>query len=457
MTAGHAQDTRESPATVRKATIAAAAGNTIETFDYGVYGYLTTILASRFFPEQTPGTALLSTLAVFGVAFVVRPLGSVLFGAMGDRLGRRAALVLTLALIAGSTAAIGVLPTAHTAGVLAPVLLVLCRLLQGLATGGEYSTAVTYVAEHSTTRRGALTSRVQIGSILGLVLAATLVLLLGSLLGDGAMAAWGWRLAFLAALPMGVIGLVIRLTLDETPEFQQIQQQAAVERAPLRETFTHHREALLVVFGLAAIQQVGYYVVFSYVQTYLIRLGHSTDRATLATLLALIVAMVVVACVGPWSDRVGRRPILVAACAALVVFAYPLFALLSATGNLAVVILVCAVMAIGPAAYTAVAPAAYTEAVPARVRATTFAIGYNLAAAALGGPALYVSGLLINLTHDRRAPAYFLMAGALISLLAALAVKRAPDGRAAGAGTEGGPAGRPPESGRIAAESGPPA
>ncbi|MEU2005161.1 MFS transporter [Rhodococcus sp. NPDC019627] len=413
------------PALMRRVTFAAAIGNTIETYDYAVYGFLTIVLAKLFFPDSQPGVALLSAFAVFGVAFVVRPLGSLLFGSIADRIGRRPSLVATLVLMALATTAIGLLPTAASVGVWAPILLVGCRLLQGLAAGGEYGTAMTYAAEFTPQRkRGAMTSRVQIGSVASLLLAAGMVLLLNAILTPAQLETWGWRIPFLIALPLGLIGLWIRATLEESPEFRALEQRGAVTSSPAKESFVKHWRLIVLVFGIAAFQQIGYYVAFTYAQSYIIQLGFTQKQATLATVISIAVAVVLVAVGGPLSDRWGRWPMLLWLSAAMLVLAYPLFAALSSATSLAAVVFFTVLLGVVPALYTSVAPATYIEVVPARVRATVFAVGFALAAALLGGPALYVSQFLVRLTGDNRAPAYFLMFGALVSLVAALVVRR---------------------------------
>jgi MHS family proline/betaine transporter-like MFS transporter len=413
------------PALMRRVTFAAAIGNTIETYDYAVYGFLTVVLAKLFFPGSQPGVALLSAFAVFGVAFVVRPLGSLLFGSIADRIGRRPSLVATLVLMAGATTLIGLLPTAGTIGIWAPVLLVVLRLLQGLAAGGEYGTAMTYAAEFTPqARRGAMTSRVQIGSIASLLLAAGIVLLLNGVLTPEAMASWGWRVPFLLALPLGLIGFYIRVRLEESPEFRALEQAGEVAQSPAKESFSRHWKLIVLVFGIAAFQQIGYYVAFTYTQSYIIQLGFTQGQATLATVVSIAVAVVLVAVGGPLSDRWGRWPMLLTLSALMLVTAYPLFTALSSAKSLPVVVLVTVLMGVVPALYTSVAPATYIEVVPAKVRATVFAVGFALAAALLGGPALYVSQFLVEATGDNRSPAYFLMFGAVLSLVAALVVRR---------------------------------
>jgi MFS transporter, MHS family, proline/betaine transporter len=411
--------------TMRRVTFAAAAGNTIETYDYAVYGFLTVLLSKLFFPGTEPGVALLSAFAVFGVAFVVRPLGSLLFGTITDRYGRRTSLLGTLVLVASATTLIGVLPTAASVGIWAPILLVLMRLLQGLAAGGEYSTAMIYAAEFTPQhRRGAMTSRVQLGSVLSLLLAAGVVLLLSAVLTPEAMAAWGWRIPFLLALPLGLFGIYIRTRLEESPEFRAMAAAGELPSSPAKEAFARHRGLIVLIFGVAAFQQIGYYVAFTFAQSYIIQLGFTQGQATLATLISIAVAVLLVAVGGPLSDRVGRWRMLLGTSVGMLVLAYPMFVGISSARSMPLLVLMTVALGVLPALYAAVAPATYVEVLPAAVRGTVFAVGFALAAALLGGPALYISQLLVEATGDIRAPAYFVMFGAALSIVAALAVRR---------------------------------
>jgi MHS family proline/betaine transporter-like MFS transporter len=265
---------------------------------------------------------------------------------------------------------------------------------------------------------------VQIGSMVSLLLAAGVVLLLNSALTAEQMSAWGWRLPFLLALPLGLAGLYVRTRLEESPEFLALEHQGELTSSPMKESFAGHWRLIILVFGVAALHQIGYYVAFTYVQSYIIELGFTQGQATLATAVSVAVASVLVAVGGPLSDRWGRWRLLLGPSVAMLVLAYPLFAVLSSARSFGVVILVTVLLGVLPGLYASVAPVTYIEIVPSRVRATVFAVGFALAAAVLGGPALYISQFLVRVTGDNRSPALFLMFGALLSLVAALAVRR---------------------------------
>lgn len=412
------------PHDLTRVTLAAMVGNTVETYDYAVYGFLATVLAHLFFPDAQPGTALLSTFAVFGAAFVIRPLGSFVFGPLADRIGRRRTLMVTVLLMAVATPLIGALPTAESVGLLAPVLLVALRLLQGLSAAGEYCTAVIYASEFSPeSTRGRMASRVQIGSVLGLFLAALVVLVLNTALSTEQIMDWGWRLPFLVALPLGAIGLYLRSRLGETPEFEALEERGETVEAPTRDAFNRHWPLIVLIFLIGSLHMIGFYMVYTYTQSYIIGLGFSRLDATLVTVGTLAVGIGLVFTGGHIADRFGRWRPMLALCALVFATSYPLYAALSRAESIGLVALWALLLTVGPILYAAIAPVAYVEVLPPQVRGTVFAIGYGIVAAVLGGSALYLGQFLVNLTGDRNSPAFLLMFGACLSAAAALWVR----------------------------------
>ncbi|EME22602.1 proline/betaine transporter [Rhodococcus triatomae BKS 15-14] len=396
-------------------------GNTVETYDYAVYGFLATVLAQLFFPHAQPGTALLSTFAVFGAAFVVRPLGAFVFGPLADRIGRRKTLMVTVLLMAVATPLIGLLPTAASIGIAAPILLVILRLCQGLSAAGEYCTAVIYAAEFSPERvRGRMTSRVQVGSVLGLFIAAVVVLVLNTLLSSEQILAWGWRIPFLFALPMGLIGLYLRSKLGETPEFEALEESGQTAEAPTREAFTKHWPLICLIFLLGSLHMIGFYMVYTYMQSYIISLGYTSRQATLVTVGTLACGIGLIIVGGHLADRWGRWRPLLALSIVVLATCYPLFVALSNADSIAMVFVWALLISTGPALYSAIVPVTYVEVLPANIRGTVFAVGYGLVAAVLGGSALYLGQLLVNITGNNNAPAFLLMFGAILSITAAL-------------------------------------
>ncbi|KAA9152097.1 MHS family MFS transporter [Amycolatopsis acidicola] len=407
--------TAPSARTLRRTTLAAAIGNTVETYDYAVYGFLATVLAKIFFPAASPGTALLSSFAVFGSAFLARPAGALVFGPVADRLGRRPALVASLLLMAGVSTVIGLLPATASIGIAAPILLVLLRFAQGLAAGGEYTTALIYVAEFAPPhRRGALSARVQVGSLAGLLTGAIVVLSLNAALTTQQMLAWGWRVPFLLALPIGAVGLYLRSKLGETPEF-------TAARTPRQRTSW---SAVLLLTGVSVLHVIGFYMVYTYLQNYLIQHHLSPVTATTVIAFALFVGLFLVIAGGKLADRKGKAPVLLGTSLAVLVVTYPLFAALSATPPLWLMVCCTLVLSAGPALYSGVAPITYIELVPVRVRGSVVALSYNVVVAVLGGSAVFVCQALVEATGDPRSPAYLLLAAAAVSAVAAVAFAR---------------------------------
>ncbi len=414
-----AHPARPSALTLRRTTIPAGIGNTVETYDYAVYGFLAAVLGKLFFPNAAPGAALLSAFAVFGAAFVVRPLGGALLGPVSDRLGRRPTLVVTLLGMAVVSALVGVLPTAAAIGTAAPVLLVILRLLQGISAGGEYGTAIIYAAEFAPAdRKGEMASRVQAGSLCGLLLGALVVVGLNTALDPTAMLAWGWRVPFLLALPLGAIGLYLRSRLGETPEFVAVHDRPG-EPAPVDRKLL--RAALLV--GVAVMHAVGFYLVFTYTQNLIIQLGFSPVAATGAVAVALLVGIGLVIAGGRLSDRVGRRPALLGTCAVILVVSYPMLAGLTSTSTGWILVGCTVLLAAGPSFYSGMAPITYIELFPVQSRGTGVSLSYNVAVALFGGTAVYLTQWLVQLTGNNRAAAFVLMGAAVLSGLAALGLR----------------------------------
>jgi len=409
---------------IRRAIVGASVGNTVEWFDFAVYGYLAVTLGAVFFPSEDPTISLLSSFAVFGVAFVMRPLGGLFFGPLGDRIGRQRTLAAVIILMSISTFAIALLPGYATIGIWAPILLVLARLLQGFSAGGEFGGASAFIAEYSPdNRRGFLVSWLEFSTLIGFILGSTSVLVLSSVLTEEALTSWGWRIPFLIAGPLGLIGLYIRLRLDDTPEFRALESAGEVSQSPFKETVTQNWKPILQVAGLVIIQNAGFYIVLTYMQTYITeQLGFSTTSASLSTVLTLLVGMVLIPPLGALSDRVGRKPVLMASCVGFVVLTYPLFLLLNA-GNLAGAIAAHVALGALLAVYLSTTIAALTELFPTRVRYGGFSIGYNVSVAIFGGAAPFLATYLISVTGNPLSPAFYLIAAAIATAVTLLTIK----------------------------------
>jgi MHS family proline/betaine transporter-like MFS transporter len=405
------------PEVLRRATLGATIGSVVEWFDVAVYAYLAAVIGSVFFSTQDATVALLSSFAVFGAAFVVRPLGGIFFGALGDRIGRQRTLAWVILLVSGATLGIGLLPGYASIGVTAPVLLVVLRLLQGFSAGGEMGGASAFVAEYAPPRRrGYLVAWVEMGCILGFLLGSVVVLLLNLVLTADEVAAWGWRIPFLLAAPLGLVGLYIRSRLEETPEFAALRERGEVAKHPLRESIVHHWPAILRTAGYALFQNATLYVVLSFVPSFQSEtLGYSSILASTSSVLSMVVICALIPVLGAASDRFGRRPVLALSCLLALFLSYPLFALMG-QGSPTMAVLTHIALGMILAIFLGPTLTAMNELFETRVRYGGFSLGYNLSVSAFGGTAPFLVTLLVSQTGNNASPAFYIMAAAVITL-----------------------------------------
>lgn len=421
------------PPKVRRAVTAAALGNTMEWFDFGVYAYLAGTLGKVFFPSSSPGAQVVSTFATFAAAFLVRPLGGLVFGPLGDRVGRQKVLAVTMIMMAASTFAVGFLPSYATAGFAAPLLLLVCRLVQGFSTGGEYAGATTYIAEYAPDkRRGFLGSWLDFGTFVGYSLGSGLVTVLTAVLGSDGLTDWGWRIPFFVAGPLGLIGLYMRLKLEETPAFQreeEAQAEALAEGDPveearqsgkgrLKEIFTDHWEAVLICMGLVLLYNVTNYMVTSYLPTYMSEtLGEPETSSQLLVLGTMLLVVLTITTVGRTSDRWGRRPVFLFGSIALIVFAIPAF-LLIRQGGILLPAFGCGILGLLLVCFAGTSASTLPALFPTRMRYGALSIAFNVSVSLFGGTTPLFASALVEVTGSDMVPAYYLMVAGVVGLVA---------------------------------------
>lgn len=413
------------PRGIWKIISAASAGTLIEWYDFYVFGSLATVLATHFFPPGHETAALLNTLAVFATGFVVRPFGALVFGRLGDLVGRKHTFLVTLLLMGGSTFAIGLLPTFEQVGLVAPLLLVLLRLVQGLSIGGEYGGAATYVAEHTPDhRRGYYTGFLQTTATLGLIASLGVILAVRSALGQVEFAAWGWRLPFLLSILLVMVSYYIRRRMDESPLFARAKAAGQLSKNPLKESFGNRqnlRLVLLALFGFVAGHAVVWYTGHFYILFFLQRVA-KIEFVTANTLVtwALVLSMPLYVFWGWLSDRVGRKPVIMAGCLLGAVGFWPIYHALvhyaQPLNRPAIFALVLLQMSFGTMTYGPLA-AWLVEMFPTRIRYTALSLPYHLGIGVLGGLTPLIATSLVAATGDNYAGLYYPIAFAALTFV----------------------------------------
>jgi MHS family proline/betaine transporter-like MFS transporter len=409
---------------IRKAVTGASVGNAVEWFDFAIYGFLATYIAEKFFPPGDETAALLNTFAIFAAAFFMRPLGGFFFGPLGDRIGRQRVLALVILLMSASTLAIGLVPSYAAIGVLAPLLLLFLRCLQGFSAGGEYGSGACFLAEYAPDRhRGFVVSFLVWSVVVGFLLGSLTVTGLETVLSESAMNAYGWRIPFLLAGALGVVGLYIRLRLSDTPEFEKLREEGEVAASPLKEAISTSWRPILQIAGLVVVHNVGFYIVFTYLPTYFTQtLDFTKVDAFVSITVASMVAIILIPPLGALSDRIGRKPLLYTGGIAFAALAYPLFLLLN-TGSLAAAVAAHTALAAIESVFVSASLAAGAEMFATRVRSSGYSIGYNVSVAVFGGTAPYVATWLVDRTGNQIAPALYVIAAAVISVATILTMR----------------------------------
>ena len=403
------QTTPSNGARVPRAPIVSALiGNFMEFYDFAIFGTLAIPIGKLFFPSEDPALQLLSSLAVFGVTFLFRPIGGLIFGVMADRIGRKASLAASVIAMSITTTIIGVLPTYHSVGAIAPILLIVTRLLQGVSVGGEFTGSATFLGEFiAPGRRGFFASFLPASTPIGFAAGSAIVLVLTSTLGDDGILGFGWRIPFLIALPLGLIGLYMRLRLEETPVFKQLQKLENTKGSPFKRFTRQDFLSIGIVLVAVTAEGFGYFYFTTYFTSYLTAtVGLSSLTSTTLSLISLVVFAGFILVAGRLSDRFGRKPVFISGALALGVLVVPIFFLLGqgVGGALAGLL----VFGAAEACMIGLAPTITTELFPPETRATAGGLGYNLANAAAGlGP--FIAAAIVARTGSPISPAWLLV------------------------------------------------
>ncbi len=398
--------------------VGGSVGQFVEFYDFTLYGLTAVIFAQQFFPGTNPLAGLLATFAAFGVAFVVRPLGGLFFGALGDRIGRRKVLSITLLAIGGATALMGLLPTYGQIGALAPALLVLCRLIQGFSAGGESVGAPSFVFEHApVNKRGFWLNITIAATALPSVVAGSMILILSQTMSNETFTGWGWRLPFLLALPLALFGVWIRTRTDESDAFKEAQAGRTTEFSPVREAFSENKLRMVQVVFVMGLTAMGFYFLSAYFVSYVQTTGHlSREQSLLANAAALALYAVLLPLGGRIGDRLGRKPMLVAGSAALAVLSVPCFILVT-SGSLPLALLGQALFVLPLCIYGGGCYTFFVEIFTTKTRFTSAAVSYNAAYAIFGGTAPLIGTALVAGTGVPHAPGFYMAAAAVVVFL----------------------------------------
>jgi metabolite-proton symporter len=418
---------------LKRIVAASLIGTTIEWYDFFLYGSAAALVFNKlFFPDSEPLVGTLLSFLTYAVGFAARPLGALVFGHYGDRLGRKKLLVLSLLLMGGATFAIGLLPTHATVGVAAPVLLTVLRLVQGFALGGEWGGAVLLVSEHGDAkRRGFWASWPQTGAPAGQLLATGVLSALTALMSESAFGAWGWRIPFLLSGVLVAVGLWIRLSVDESPVFKAALAQAeerkaaaaAAEKMPIVAVLRHHWRDVLIAMGARMAENISYYVITAFILVYaVIAADLSKQTALNAVLIASAIHFAAIPMWGALSDRIGRKPVYLVGAVGVALWMFPFFALID-NRSFASLLLAVSVGLIFHGAMYAPQAAFFSEMFATRMRYSGASMGAQFSSVAAGAPAPLIATALLDNYHSSAPIALYVIAAALITVLAVLCAK----------------------------------
>jgi MHS family proline/betaine transporter-like MFS transporter len=402
-----------------RTVITSMMGNLFEWYDFILFAYFAPVIGRLFFPPTDETTQLISAFGVFAVGFIVRPLGGIVFGHIGDKIGRKQALVWTIMLMAIPTAIIGLLPTYSQIGILAPVLLIIMRMFQGFSMGGNYGGSITFTTEHSDpAHRGLIGSFAITSCLVGILLGSATATLFSYILGEAQLNAWGWRIPFLLGIFICLIGYYMRLKIPESPEFLEDKDSGTDIRWPITQVFSQYGKTLVAVVLAVMLHDLSFYVLFAYMTTYLTRQLHLAEGIAFTINTLNLVAVCVFTVLGAWlSDKIGRKRVMSSAAILFIVGTIPLFSLINTTPDMVTIFLAQLVFAVAAGGYFGPTPAMMVETYPTAIRFSAITITTNISGPLFGGTAPILVTWLIDKTGSNMVPAFYLTGAAIISFI----------------------------------------
>lgn len=406
-----------------KIAVSGMVGNILEWYDFTLYGYLAVIMAQLFFPSENQVASLLASFGAFAVGFFFRPLGSIMFGYIGDKYGRKTALVISMMLMAIPTFLIGLLPTYQQIGIMAPLLLVFLRILQGLSTGGEYTTSVSFVVEHAPQdKRGFFGSINLLGAVIGIMFGSLVGAFLTSTLDKQQMLQWGWRVGFLVGIVLAAVGVYIRSKTHETPIFLQMVEKTS-NHNPLVKTIKEHYKELTVAIILSSLQGVAFFLLFMFMPTLYSKFLHiPLSTALFINTAAMLVLILLIPVMAYFSDKIGRKPFLYISTF-LYLIASPLLFYMISTADIFKIVLSHITFSLISSMFMSILPTVLIEIFPSDIRNTAFSVGYNISLGIFGGTVPMVATYLIHKTQWLVSPSLYLSAVSGIVLITVFFIK----------------------------------
>lgn len=403
-----------------KTVVTSMIGNIFEFYDFILFAYFAPIIGKLFFPSADETTELIKAFGVFAVGFFVRPLGGVIFGHIGDKVGRKQALVLTIWMMAIPTAVIGLLPTYEEIGIAASIMLIIMRMFQGFSMGGNYGGSITFTTEHSDPKRRGLIGSFAITSCLvGILLGSATAMLFSYALGEDALNAWGWRIPFLLGIFICFVGYYLRQQIPESPEYLGIKKSGKVSQHPAKEVFAKHGKALTIVVLAVGLHDLSFYMLFTYMPTFMTTQLHIGESMAFTINTVNLFLVCVFTVLGAWlSDIIGRKKVMAGAAAIFVVGTIPLFFLMNSTSNMMTIFWAQLIFAIAAGGYFGPTAAMMVEAFPTAIRYSAIAITTNISGPLFGGTVGVIVTYLIDRTGSKMVPAVYLTVIALMSIIA---------------------------------------